>query len=178
MKNHKVAYIIWICFNFFIYGWLHYALVIEAINSLFVFVLSSTIYVYLICFSWDFLQSHITLSEEINIYDTKKLSVVTILTELCSEIMQKTPYWILKFALFVFFGRLVLNAWKWLELGEFPNYSTCKILEVLCSPDTKMIGFNKLLAWIGREDCLLLLMPLFIIFYWITAMHPKAFQKS
>ena len=178
MKNHKAAYTVWLCFNLFFYGWLHYALVIEVPNNLFVFTLTSTIYFYLICFSWDFLQSHIALSEEINLYDTKKLSVAMTLTELCSEIMQKTPNWILGGALVVFFGRLVLSSWKWLQLGEFPNYSTCKILEVLCSPDTKMIGFNNLLAWIGQADCLLFLMPLFILFYWITSIHPKASQTS
>jgi len=178
MKNHKAAYIVWLCFNFFFYGWLHYVLVIEEQNNMFVFALTSTIYFYLICFSWDFLQSHIALSEEINLYDTKKFSLVTTVTELCSEIMQKTPNWILGAGLFVFIGKLGLSAWKWLQLGEFPNYTTCKVLEVFCSPATKMIGFNNLLEWIGRADCLLFLMPLFILFYWITAIHPKASKQS
>lgn len=179
MKNHKTAYFVWLLFNFFMYGWVHLIIVYTQSHSffngqqgnIFLELLTFSIYVYLFCLSWEALQNHISLSKEISTLPIVIHPAVDILNDFSNVILKGTPFFLLFGGLFLIIGRFGFGAISWLMTGAWENYSTCKVLGVLCSPTSSMVGLNKILAWIGNEDFLVFVIPIGTLFFWITGLH-------
>jgi hypothetical protein len=181
MKNHKAAYFVWLLLNFFMYGWVHLIIVnieshtffYQQQGNFFLELLTCSIYVYLFCLCWEALQDHITLSKEINTVPIVNNSTVEILNDFSKFILYGTPIFLLFGGVFLMIGRFAFGAIRWLMTGTWEHFSTCDVLGILCSPETKLIGLKNILSWIGNEDFLIFLIPLGTLIFWITGLHPK-----
>ena len=183
MKHHKIAYAVWLVFNFVayaifisclrsIYATGNKTTIVSLPGNLYLYIFTTALYVYALAYLWNFLQEHIALSNEVNEREVKKNKGLLLLDELSSWILSQALLVCLVVPMWYWLARVFILVFDWLKNGEWVSYSSCEAIQLFCNVESSFIGINILSNWIGNTDFGLLLTSICFSLFFIFKKHP------
>ncbi len=183
MKNNKLAYAVWLFFNFFAYALL--VIVLRAIHAtgyktaitdlpgnLYLYFISFAIYIYVVALFWNALREHINLADEIRGIQSNEGLFTSLMNSLSDWVLNESLLACVVLPLWYWMARVCVIVFDWLKTGEFVTYTTCDAIH-FCNIESSFIGLNLILNWIGNAEFGLFVSALGGLLFSLFKMHPK-----
>lgn len=171
MKN-LFSYCVWLVANFIALA--TYLILLRDSSNDFVICLNSAIYIYVVALAWDALVNHVTLSAEINDYAFERTKAGLFMDELSNYIIAKSSYFLILVPIYYWLFRFPLLLILWLKDGFWNEFTTCDVLQSFCDYQSKAVGLNKIVLWVGANDFGIFLTVVCVVFAVLVNMHPKS----
>ena len=153
MRNNKIALLMWLAFNIFLLG-LIVVIWKETVNSGFIvrcFAFAGCVYAFSFC--WNMLSTYVKDRDKIaGITDAKRAPVLNFIDALTEEVLNSTTFWLWLVPIYYWMFRIVALLLGWLKDGEWNTFNTCDAIPAFCRFESRAIGLNKIVNWIGVND--------------------------
>ena len=143
-------------------------------ENAFLLCLYSYFYIYANSFIWSLLQSHLTLEAEIKGGKFNKNKLVVIVDEVTDEVLKKSSYWLFILPFYYWLIRISVLVGGWLKDGYWSEFTTCDVLPKICLFESKAVGLNKIILWIGTSDFGIAFTALLLLCGWIASKNEKS----
>ena len=154
---------------------LNFLVFINGTDNIFLLLMTLTLDLYILCALWNVVQENMEV-EGASIYDApKEIGVLKRISEVARDIVENSPFWIFLSGWFILAGRTAWGLLEWIRFGVWNSYTSCEVLQILCTSNTNLIGLDRVFLWFGANDfALSFVLPLCMFLSYLTGKHPKS----
>lgn len=188
MKKHKIAYAVWLIFNFITYATLtlvlrniydlgHKTVVAGVTGNLYLYFFTFSIYIYCFAYLWDFLQEHIALADGLQERKIQTNLMMLLADGLSNTVLSQAFLASFTLPICYWMARVFILVIGWLKYGEWIQYSSCDAIQPFCNFDSTFVGINIIVNWLGNNEFGFLLTLICFSLCFIFKQHPKSQYK-